>query len=451
MNIDFNPINMNENTKIAHTLKGKYIINIDALKKYLRLKPDTNNNPYNLCIVRNDKYQRSIAVSTNNLEEILMMENKIEKLKKKISNYESEKSLNKFNTIMSYLYDLTSFITIGIFALVLNMGLSSSILFSFLMYLPTKFAMIKIFGTKQENLKKRQELIKLEKSLPNIENEVALLEKEFTELKNKSEFKKVPFNILRLEKDPITNKPIMEYTEGNKDKIIDDAIKIKDEDKSDRNNEEKETSKGMEEIVLKNGILKYNIDAISADIVICTDKVKSPVIKYDGDFESIGFDSTINIKQAFNARNTKFIIKNNGKGNSSIIQINGKIITNQNNDTKEETMHLIIPENSDCLDSLDIKLTNGTIKLQDLILQRLFIKSINADVNIKNSDISSSIIESVNGDINANLYDENYDLSLKSLNGDINKDYIINHDNNQNKKRKLYVKTINGDINIVSK
>ena len=84
MNIDINPIDINEDIKIVHTKKGIYKINLIALKKYLKLQNNTNINPYNLCIVKNDRYQRSIAVSTNDLEEIFIKENKLETLKKKI-------------------------------------------------------------------------------------------------------------------------------------------------------------------------------------------------------------------------------------------------------------------------------------------------------------------------------------------------------------------------------
>lgn len=228
MNIDITPIDMNEDIKIIHAKKGIYKINLNALKKYLKLQNNTNINPYNLCVVKNDRYQRSIAVSTNELEEIFIKENKLESLKKTIRNYENERVLNIFNSTMTEVFDIAAFLVIGTFLFNLKLELVGKIIFAIISYLPTKHISLKIFGSRKENIKKRKELRKLKESFPDIKNQIILLEKELTELKSKSDFKKVSFNILSMEIDLITNKPIIEYIEGNKDKIIDDTIKIKE-------------------------------------------------------------------------------------------------------------------------------------------------------------------------------------------------------------------------------
>jgi len=229
MNIDYNPIDMNEDTKIFHTLKGTYRINLNALKKYLKLQNDTNVNPYNLCIVRNDKYKRSIIVSTNDLEEILIKENKLETLKKIINNYENERVLNIFNIIMTEIFDIIAFLGIGTFLFSLDLNMIFKVLVAIISYLPTKYVSTKIFGTRKENIKKKKELRELKNKFPELENEILLLEKELAELKNKSNFKKVSINILSNEKEPITNKPIIECIDGNKNKLIDNTIKISEE------------------------------------------------------------------------------------------------------------------------------------------------------------------------------------------------------------------------------
>lgn len=229
MNIYYNPIDMNEDTKIFHTLKGTYRINLNALKKYLKLQNNTNVNPYNLCIVRNDKYKRSIIVSTNDLEEILIKENKLETLKKIINNYENERVLNIFNIIMTEIFDIIAFLVIGTFLFSLDLNMIFKVLVAIISYLPTKYVSTKIFGSRKENIKKKKELRELKNKFPELENEILLLEKELAELKNKSNFKKVSINILSNEKEPITNKPIIECIDGNKNKLIDNTIKISEE------------------------------------------------------------------------------------------------------------------------------------------------------------------------------------------------------------------------------
>ena len=228
MNIDVIPINMNEDIKIVHTKKGTYKINLKALKKYLKLQNNTNINPYNLCVVKNDKYQRSIVISTNNLEEIFIKENKLETLKKKIKNYENERVLNILNSTMTEIFDIAAFILIGTMLLNFKLELVGKIIFAIFSYLPTKHVALKVFGSRKENMKKRKELRKLKESFSNIENEIFLLEKELEELKKRSEFKKISFNILSNEIDPITNKPIIEYIVENENKIVDEAIKIEE-------------------------------------------------------------------------------------------------------------------------------------------------------------------------------------------------------------------------------
>ena len=226
MNTDYNLIDINEDIKIVHTLKGTYKINLNALKKYLKLQNNTNINPYNLCVVKNDRYQRSIAVSTNDLEEIFIKENRLESLKNKIKNYSDERILNIFNSIMTEIFDVIAFLGIGTFIFTLEANMIFKFLVAIISYLPTKHASIQIFGTRKENIKKRKELRELKESFPELENQIFLLEKELQELKSKSNFKKVSFNILKKEIDSISNKPILECIDENKNKIIDDTIKI---------------------------------------------------------------------------------------------------------------------------------------------------------------------------------------------------------------------------------
>jgi len=274
MNIDITPIDMNEDTKIIHAKKGIYKINLNALKKYLKLQNNTNINPYNLCVVKNGRYQRSIAISTNDLEEIFIKENKLESLKKKIKDYENERVLNIFNSTMAEIFDLIAFLGIGTFLFALDPDLISKILIAIISYLPTKYIATKIFGSRKENMNKRKELRKLKEDFPNIKNEIFLLEKELSELKSKSEFKKISFNILSTEIDPISNKPIIEYTEGNQNKITDDTIKI----------EEKPSIKDIDiEITNKDNITIVNIkeDCNLNEYIKAIDKLNAEEINQD--------------------------------------------------------------------------------------------------------------------------------------------------------------------------
>lgn len=254
MNIDMINLSMNKDNNIIHTKRGTYIINMNALKKILKLENNTINVPCEICLVRNNKHKISIAKANSSLEKIFIMENKLETLKKRISSYKENRALNIFNSTMTEIFDIIAFLGIGTFLFTLDLNLISKVIISIISYLPSKHVAIKIFGTRKENIKKRKELRKLKESFPDIENQIFLLEKELAELKKKCDYKKISFTTLSNTIDSISKKPIIEYIEGDETimgyKPDYDIVKI----------EEKPKTKDIEiEITYIDNIIKVDI------------------------------------------------------------------------------------------------------------------------------------------------------------------------------------------------
>lgn len=235
MNIDMNLLNMNEENNIIHTKKGTYIININALKRYLNLKLNTNNNPYKLCVVKNDKYKRSIAVANNNLEEIFIAENKLEKLNQIVINHQNGKTMNTIKSILGELFDVIALLLIGIAISYLDIRLIGKLLVAALTYLPTKAMAITAFDTRISRFKERKKLRENEPKINEIKNKIKILEKELEQIKRINGYKKVSLTTLSNTIDQISNKPIVEYVNGDESligyKVDDKTIKIEDKPK----------------------------------------------------------------------------------------------------------------------------------------------------------------------------------------------------------------------------
>ena len=248
----------------------------------------------------------------------------------------------------------------------------------------------------------------------------------------------------------------------------------------------------MKQIILNNGVVKYNIDVINADIKIYSSSVETPIIKYSGTFDITDKNSVVKIKQILkkgvninqnNSKNffgRKNIIIKSSVSNSTVIQIdgdqtrvfiNGKEITNnepeedlndekyarynnipkkKNEPIEDPLLEIVLPLNSNN-SSFEITSVSGDINIKNLILQNLIVKSTSGDITMEQIDSLISEIDTISGDVSANIIESiaNYYRTFNTISGNV----LENTTERSmpkliNTKHKLKVNTISGDINV---
>ena len=221
---------------------------------------------------------------------------------------------------------------------------------------------------------------------------------------------------------------------------------------------------------IKNDIDQFNIKVTVGDILVYSDNIKTPLLRYRGEFDIKEKWNEITVTEKTNSINystNNFNIRGSniirGSGNS-IINVNGVTIVNGqiisgndstiisiNNEPSE--LELIIPEDKDDLE-LNINSTSGDINIKKLFLTKLIIEATSGDITLNDYNAIYTRIKNISGDVKASILESiiNYKTSLNSTSGDT----IQNTSETESPillsdKHHLEIKTISGDINVLFK
>lgn len=213
------------------------------------------------------------------------------------------------------------------------------------------------------------------------------------------------------------------------------------------------------EVQLNEGINNIKFDVKAADIMIYSDNVKEPLVRYTGEFdirdknnEAIITErrgnNSINIIQP-RGNNT---IRINGNINGSIIISSGSDSSVIINDSASE-VELIVPKKLESL-SFSIDSKSGDLTIENLMLAKLIAKTISGNIELNDINMLFGKLETISGKINAKILESilNYKLFLKSLSGNTIQDSVESISPKMlSKKYQLEASSISGDIKILFK
>ena len=149
------------------------------------------------------------------------------------------------------------------------------------------------------------------------------------------------------------------------------------------------------EFKLEEGTNKINFNVTSADIKVCAEDIKTPYVEYQGDFEVENRNNNAFITEKIENNviqvpdggiiNIGGTFINHGVicgGNVTINGVNyGNAGNNICNSYEESKVTLYYPAKLDDM-NLNVKGVSGNVKVDDLMLLRLFVQTVSGDIKI---------------------------------------------------------------------
>lgn len=161
----------------------------------------------------------------------------------------------------------------------------------------------------------------------------------------------------------------------------------------------------------------------------------------------------------------------------NVVIVNGKVIKgierklNHNEDTESASLEIVVPKDSQLeyeltsnvglIDVSGVKASKfkvqtsaGDVELTDIDSESIYLETMSGDIELNRIKADDIALESMSGDIDAviNDYKNNFFIEKCTMSGDINIDsYDGYSDSIQNRNKKLYIKTMSGDVDILFK